>query len=85
MTKRILFYAATGISVVLFAITLRMVFFTTPLDEVLYFNQKIFYYHVPNAFMLFAAVIVCGNVTRVTLLSSTSVKLFSSARPVSGL
>jgi heme exporter protein C len=26
----------------------------------LYFNQKIFYFHVPSAFMMFAAVFVCG-------------------------
>ena len=26
----------------------------------LFFNQKIFYYHVPNAFMLFVAVLTCG-------------------------
>ena len=44
-----------------FAYTLYLIFYATPLASgPLYFNQKIFYYHVPNAFMLFAAVISCG-------------------------
>ena len=44
-----------------FAFTLYQIFYATPLAEgPLYFNQKIFYYHVPCAFMLFAAVIACG-------------------------
>ena len=32
----------------------------TPLDRVLFFNQKIFYFHVAHAFLMFAAVGVCG-------------------------
>lgn len=44
-----------------FLYTMNLIFFGTPLAEgPLYFNQKIFYYHVPCAFMLFASVIVCG-------------------------
>lgn len=44
-----------------FLYTMHLIFFGTPLaDGPLYFNQKIFYYHVPCAFMFFAAVIVCG-------------------------
>jgi heme exporter protein C len=31
-----------------------------PLDYQLYFNQKIFYYHVPAAFMMFLSVFVAG-------------------------
>jgi heme exporter protein C len=40
--------------------TLWNVFYGTPLDELLFFNQKIFYYHVPHAMLLFVAVFVCG-------------------------
>jgi heme exporter protein C len=60
MKLRAIFYACTALCVALFAVTLWLVFYGTPLDEVLHFSQKIFYYHVPNAFMLFVAVIVCG-------------------------
>lgn len=44
----------------LFAYTQYLIFYVAPLDRLLLFNQKIFYYHVPSAFMLFAAVITCG-------------------------
>jgi heme exporter protein C len=43
-----------------FCYTLYLAFYATPIDRLLLFNQKIFYYHVANAFMLFAAVITCG-------------------------
>ena len=52
-----------------FAGTLYAIFYIAPLQGVgadwnvatpLYFNQKIFYYHVPNAFMVFIAVFGCG-------------------------
>jgi heme exporter protein C len=36
------------------------VFIRTPMEKNLFFSQKIFYFHVANAFMLFAAVPVCG-------------------------
>jgi heme exporter protein C len=56
-----LYIAAGAACVVGFAYTLYLIFYGTPLAEgPLYFNQKIFYYHVPCAFMLFAAVITCG-------------------------
>lgn len=42
------------------AITVWLIFTYTPLAQDLFYNQKIFYYHVPHAFMLFAAVAVCG-------------------------
>src|SRR5213075_2630322 len=32
----------------------------TDLDETLFFSQKIFYYHVPHAMLLFALVFACG-------------------------
>jgi heme exporter protein C len=43
----------------LFVYTQHLIY-TAPMLDVLYFNQKIFYYHVPSAFMLFAAVFTCG-------------------------
>ncbi len=55
-----------------FAFTVWMIFVETPVQvtllppdgtpsaKSLFFNQKIFYYHVANAFMLFAAVGTCG-------------------------
>jgi heme exporter protein C len=43
-----------------FVVTLWLVFTYAPLDAVLYFNQKIFYYHVAHAFMMFLAVGMCG-------------------------
>ncbi len=58
--KRGLFFGAVGLSVLLFCYTLWAIFYKAPMDKALYFNQKIFYYHVPNAFMLFVSVIVCG-------------------------
>ena len=51
---------AAAICVALFAYTQYMIFFGSPLDAALYWNQKIFYYHVPCAFMLFLAVIISG-------------------------
>lgn len=43
-----------------FALTTYAVFNYAPFEPSLLFNQKIFYYHVAHAFMLFAAVTVCG-------------------------
>ena len=40
--------------------TLWGVFVITPMEQTLFFSQKIFYYHLPNAFMLFISVGVCG-------------------------
>jgi len=49
--------AAVGLPVVLW-----LAFYVTPLQNhpTLYFNQKIFYFHVPSAFMNFLAVFICG-------------------------
>src|SRR5690606_36099434 len=58
--KRALYLAAAAACAVGFAGTLYLAFYQAPLDRLLLFNQKIFYYHVANAFMLFAAVITCG-------------------------
>lgn len=43
-----------------FTVTIWLVFTYTPLAQDLFYNQKIFYYHVPHAFMMFAAVAACG-------------------------
>lgn len=40
--------------------TIWGVFVRTPMEKSLFYSQKIFYYHVPNAFMLFLAVFVSG-------------------------
>lgn len=42
------------------AITTYAIFTYAPFEPTLLFNQKIFYYHVAHAFMLFASVTVCG-------------------------
>jgi heme exporter protein C len=42
------------------ALTLYMIFYVAPLDVQLAFNQKVFYWHVPNWFMLFSMVFLCG-------------------------
>jgi heme exporter protein C len=49
-----------GLSAVGFAITIWLVFTYVPNDRALFFNQRIFYYHVPHAIMMFLAVITCG-------------------------
>lgn len=49
-----------AICVALFGYTQYLIFYVAPLDRLLLFSQKIFYYHVPCAFMLFIAVITCG-------------------------
>ncbi len=60
--NRIFFYGAVGIGALLFFYTMHMVIYGTPLvpSKELYINQKIFYYHVPQAFLSFTTVIVCG-------------------------
>jgi heme exporter protein C len=44
----------------LLGFTIWNIFVVTPMEQELFYSQKIFYYHVPNAFMLFLAVGVCG-------------------------
>ncbi|MBL4636422.1 MAG: cytochrome c biogenesis protein CcsA [Kofleriaceae bacterium] len=62
MKKAVPLYIGTAaLCMVGFAYTLYQIFYVAPLAQApLYYNQKIFYYHVPCAFMLFAAVITCG-------------------------
>jgi heme exporter protein C len=49
-----------AVAAVGFAVTTWLIFTYTPLAQDLFYNQKIFYYHVPHAFMMFVAVGVCG-------------------------
>lgn len=58
--KRALYLAAAAACIAGFAGTLYLVFYVAPIDRLLFFNQKIFYYHVANAWVLFAAVFTCG-------------------------
>jgi len=58
--KRVLVPLFASLAAIGFAATLYMVFYWAPLDKELFFNQKIFYYHVSSAFVLFATVFVCG-------------------------
>jgi len=58
--RRNLFYAAAALCIAGFAYTQYLIFYAAPIDRLLMFNQKIFYYHVPSAFVLFSAVITCG-------------------------
>lgn len=58
--KRALFPIVALATAAGFALTTWGVFVETPTDQALFYNQKIFYYHVANAFMLFMSVGVCG-------------------------
>ena len=59
--KRSLLFAAAALCAVGFGVTQYLVFYVAPLQgRPLFFNQKIFYYHVPCWFVLFLAVITCG-------------------------
>lgn len=49
------------------ATTLYMIFYVAPLEKTLFFNQKVFYWHVPNWFVLFTTVFVCGVCSAVYL------------------
>ena len=59
--KRALVPVLAVVVALVLALAVRQVFFIAPIEaNQLYWNQKIFYFHVPCAFMLFAAVFVCG-------------------------
>lgn len=49
-----------ALSAIGFVTTFWLVFTYAPLAQDLFFNQKIFYWHVAHAFMMFLAVGVCG-------------------------
>jgi heme exporter protein C len=74
--KKFLFTILALACVAGFAASLYLVFYVAPLQGMegnvatpLFFNQKIFYYHVPCAFMLFLAVFVCGFASAMFLVS----------------
>jgi heme exporter protein C len=56
-----------SLSAIGLVITIWLIFTYTPLAESLFYNQKIFYYHVAHAFMMFLAVGVCGLCSAVYL------------------
>jgi heme exporter protein C len=59
--KRILVPVLAALVALGLAVSIHRVFFVADLEaNQLYWNQKIFYFHVPFAFMLFAAVFACG-------------------------
>lgn len=58
--KRALYLAAAAACIAGFAGTLYLAFYVAPIDRLLFFNQRIFYYHVSCAWVLFAAVFTCG-------------------------
>lgn len=58
--KRALVPILATLAAIGFAATVWMVFYWAPVDADLFFNQKIFYYHVSSAFVLFTTVFVCG-------------------------
>ena len=59
------------LSAVGFAATAWLAFTYAPFEPVLLFNQKIFYWHVPHAFMLFIATGACGVCSVVFLKKRT--------------
>ncbi len=58
--KQKLIWVSAALAVVLYAITPMMIFTYAPMEKSLFFNQKIFYYHVPSGFVQFIAVFTCG-------------------------
>jgi heme exporter protein C len=58
--KRAIFIATAAAVVFLVGYTQWAIFYNTPLEKSLLFNQKIFYWHVPCWFVLFTSVIICG-------------------------
>jgi len=62
--KKYIVYGLGLLCLVGFPLALHLAFFEAPLQTggqtPLYWNQKIFYFHVPSAFVTFIAVFVCG-------------------------
>lgn len=58
--KRNLYIALALVAIGGFALTQYLIYFAAGIDIQLFFNQKIFYYHVPCWFVLFAATFICG-------------------------
>lgn len=58
--KRATFIAFALLAMAGFGLTQYFIWYRTPMQDVLFLNQKIFYYHVPCWFVLFTATIICG-------------------------
>jgi len=65
--KKVLYPLVAAASASLLVWTIVEIFYGTPLQytaeaptQSLFFNQKIFYWHVPHAMLLFALVFICG-------------------------
>jgi heme exporter protein C len=67
--KRLATPLFTVLAAVGFVVSFWLVFAYAPLADELFFNQKIFYWHVAHAFMLFLAVGVCGVASIVYLVT----------------
>lgn len=67
--KRAVILLCAIIAVVAFAVLPYLVFFRAPLAYELFINQKIFYYHVPAAWVMFLSVFVSGIASVGFLLS----------------
>jgi heme exporter protein C len=65
--RRALLLLAAAACAALFAYTPYRIFYATPIEKESLFIQKVFYYHVPCAFVLFVAVIVCGAASLIFL------------------
>lgn len=70
--KRAIYLAAAAACIAGFAGTLYLIFYVTPIDRLLLFNQKIFYYHIGAAWMLLTAVLTCGVASLLYLLKRQS-------------
>ena len=58
--KRPVYIFIAVVAMALFAYTQYLIFYAAAIEKKMFFNQKILYYHVPCAFMLFVATITCG-------------------------
>jgi len=58
--KRLVVPILASLGAIGFVGTLWLIFTWAPIDPELHFNQKIFYWHVSHAFMMFMAVALCG-------------------------
>jgi heme exporter protein C len=58
--NRIAYLVAAAVAAAGLSWTVWSIFYGTPLEQDLFFNQKIFYWHVPHALLLFLLVFACG-------------------------
>jgi len=53
------FMACVAITAVLFGLSLHQIFFVAPVEAVMGIVQKIFYFHVPAAYVMYVGAVVC--------------------------